>query len=78
MNWKINLTNWFLQSKTNHKEYFEKRPAKYADENHDRLQNHFNFHQYANTARILFLEKSDLDVNIRLEVENAFKKVFGQ
>ena len=25
----------------------------------------------------LFLEKSDLDGNIRLEVENAFKKIFG-
>ena len=62
----------------NHKEYFEKRPARYADEKHDRLQNHFNFHQHANTARILFLEKSDLDGNIRLEVENAFKKLFGQ
>jgi hypothetical protein len=62
----------------NHKEYFEKRPPKYVNEEHDKLRNHYTYLQYSNTAAIEFKENTDLADNIKTEVENAFKKVFGQ
>jgi hypothetical protein len=59
-----------------HKDYFHKRPPKYLTDEGDRLYNHYIYQQFGNYAKLVWLDASELDQNIKDEVENAFKDIF--
>ena len=40
----------------------------------DKLHNHYSYQQFGNYARLVWLDTSDLD--IKDEVENAFREIF--
>jgi len=61
---------------TNHKDYFNKRSPKYSTDEGDKLYNHYIYHQSGDYARLIWLDTSDLDQNIKEEVESAFKEIF--
>jgi len=61
---------------SNHKDYFLKRPATMQADEHDTLHSHYIYHQSGEYAKIFWLENSDLNQNIKDEVENAFKEIF--
>ena len=56
--------------------YFHQRPSKKATDECDKLHNHYVYHQSGNQSRLFWLDNSDLDQNIKDEVESAFKKIF--
>ncbi len=61
---------------TAHKDYFSKRPPKYSDDEGDKLYNHYMYHQSAGQARLIWEDTSNLDPNIKEEVESAFMEIF--
>lgn len=59
-----------------HIEYFLKRPPLRHLDEHDRLYNHYVYHQYDQYAKLDWLENSDLIPTIKKEVEETFKEIF--
>lgn len=57
-------------------DYFSKRPPLRNLDEHDRLYNHYVYHQYDQYAKLIWLENSDLNGTIKEEVEEAFREIF--
>ena len=56
--------------------YFANRPSPNNQEEHDRLHNHYFYNQYDNVVDLKWINDSDLDSEIKEEVEQALKKAF--
>lgn len=59
-----------------HIDYFSKRPPLGHIDEHDRLYNHYVYHQYDQYAKLIWLENSDLNIAIKEEVEKIFREIF--
>ncbi len=75
---KINkLTIGLLVIEEKHIKYFEERLPKYSIDKCDKLQNHYITATNQEGITFAFLNKSDLDENIRIECIELFNEIFN-
>lgn len=78
MIWSGYLKKRVDEIESTHKNYFLERSPKYPTDDGDKLHNHFSYYQSDDQASIIWLHSSDLDQNIKGEVEKAFREIFLQ